>query len=165
MNEQLRNPQIINGEMHPRNHYIGLESVRKLHELVKYLKTQGVNLMAIPIINEVEAGVRDESLEKGTIVGAATTELEGKDLAQILAWDGTSIIGVSLLMYLHKAANGWRIPGELGYEKPDFGSVIRDNGTQNQQPEKTRETRKKKPSSTSRRREKNKKIRRRDSFY
>lgn len=165
MSERLRNPQIINGEMHPRNHYIGLESVRKLHELVKYLKTQGVNLMSIPIINEVEAGVRDESLEKGTIVGAATTELEGKDLAQILVWDGTSIVGVSLLMYLHKAANNWRIPGEIGYEKPNFGSKAKDNSEQNHLPEKSREVRKKRSSTKSRRQEKNKKIRRRDSFY
>lgn len=122
MNEELRNPQVINGEMFPRNHYLGLESVRKLHQLVSHLKSHGVDVMSIPIINEVEAGLLSEDFEKGTVLGVATSNSEnGLDLAQILVWNGDCVIGVSLLMYLHKAANGWKVVGEEGYEKPNFG--------------------------------------------
>lgn len=123
MNEDLRNPQVINGEMFPRNHYLGLESVRKLHELVGYLKTYGINMMAIPIINEVEAGLLNQDLPQGTILGLAAPIMgQDKELTQVLVWDGHGIVGVSILMYLHKAANNWRLPGEDGYQKPNLNT-------------------------------------------
>lgn len=122
MNEDLRNPQVLNGEMFPRNHYLGLESVRKLHDLVTYLRRQGINMMAIPTINEVEAGLLGEDLEKGTVIGlAAPWGDQEKDMTQIVVWDGYGVVSVSILMYLHKTANNWRIVGEEGYEKPNFG--------------------------------------------
>lgn len=40
---------------------------------------------------------------------------------KIVVWDGYGVVSVSILMYLHKTANNWRIVGEEGYEKPNFG--------------------------------------------
>ncbi|MCL4208323.1 hypothetical protein KJZ63_01670 [Patescibacteria group bacterium] len=122
MSEGLRNPQVLNGEMFPRNHYLGLESVRKLHNLVSYLRSQGINMMAIPTIKEVEAGLLDGDLEKGTVLGlAAPLEGSEKDMTQVVVWDGYGVTSVSILMYLHKEANNWKIVGEEGYQKPNFG--------------------------------------------
>lgn len=124
MNVDLRNPQVLNGEMFPRNHYLGLESVRKLHDFVFYLKSQGINLMAIPTINEVEAGLLDEDFEAGTILGVATPLGEtNKDTTQIVVWDGYGLVSISILMYLHKQANNWKMVGDEGYQKPNFGHV------------------------------------------
>lgn len=121
-NVDLRNPQVLNGEMFPRNHYLGLESVRKLHDFATYLRSQGINLMAIPTINQVEAGLLGEDFEKGTILGIATPLGEAdKDTIQIVVWDGYGIVSVSILMYLHKQANDWKMVGEEGYQKPNFG--------------------------------------------
>lgn len=122
MNEDLRNPQVLNGEMFPRNHYLGLESVRKLYDLVSYLRSQGINMMSIPTIKEVEAGLLDGDLEKGTVLGlAAPLAGSEKDMTQVVVWDGYGVTSVSILMYLHKTANDWKIVGEEGYKKPDFG--------------------------------------------
>lgn len=169
MNEDLRNPQVMNGEMFPRNHYLGLESVRKLHQLVGHLKSYGIDIMSIPIINEVEAGLLSEDFEKGTILGVAAPNSEnGLDLAQILVWDGTCIVGVSILMYLHKAANGWKMVGEEGYEKPNFGHSQAESSLPRSE-HINHQNKKTKPRTTTsnrkRRKTESKKIKPRQSYY
>lgn len=130
MDEALRNPQIINGEMYPRHHYFGLESVRKLHELVGYLKDFGIDLMAIPVINEIEAGLLAADFEKGDILGVvAPIPPMGIEMTQVLVWDGSWVAAVSIPMYLHKSNNGWKLPGEDGYEKLGGNHVAENAAT------------------------------------
>lgn len=119
METALRHPQIINGEIQPRNYYIGLESVRRLNGMRKAFQAEGVNLMAIPMINEVEQGIRDESLEPGTVVGVRPPTNEN-DPTGVLVWDGFGIVGVSFMTFHRRENSGW-ILGELS--KPTVANI------------------------------------------
>lgn len=146
-NQELRNPQIINGEMQPRHHFIGLESVRRLHHLVEVFREAGINLLAIPMIKEVEAGMLAEDFEVGTVLGCTEPIFPPRkdglraDIEQVLVWDGAGISAMSIAMYLHKMDNNWRLPGEEGYQQPNFHPERRQATWVDQsevQPEKSR---------------------------
>ena len=106
MEQKLRNPQIINGEMQPRNFFIGRESCRRLGEMIIAFKEEGINLMAIPMIREVEQGILNDDLEPGTVIGVSPPISE-HDLINVLIWDGYSIVAISFLNFHRKQQAGW----------------------------------------------------------
>lgn len=118
MNNEFRTPQTIAGEQYPRNFFIGLEACRTLSEAVHSLAKIGIDLMAIPETAILEKGILAENLDKGMILGCAMPILPEKDEIQIITWDGYGVTSLSILMYLHKATNDWKGPGDEGYQKP-----------------------------------------------
>lgn len=130
MHKELRNPQIINGEMQPRHHFIGLESVRQLYRLVEVFSEAGIDLLSIPMIQEVEDRMMAQDFEVGTVLGCIEpilpphAESLSADFDRVLVWDGGGIAVMSIAMYLHKMDNNWRLPGEDGYEKPNLSPEL-----------------------------------------
>ncbi|MDH5533631.1 MAG: hypothetical protein OEX81_04350 [Candidatus Pacebacteria bacterium] len=106
MEKTQRNSQIIAGEMQPRNFFIGRESCQKLGEMVSAFNAEGINLHAIPLINEVELGIVAEDLHPGTVIGCRPPMSE-HDPAGVIVWDGFGLASVSLMTYHKKQRDGW----------------------------------------------------------
>lgn len=106
METTQRNSQTIAGEMLPRHFYVGNESCRRLGSMISAFKEEGINLHAIPLINEVEQGISAKDFDPGTVIGCRTPISETDDPG-VLVWDGDGISAVSFMAFHRKQRTGW----------------------------------------------------------
>ena len=74
--------------------------------MINAFREEGLNLHAIPLINEVEQGILAEDLDPGTVIGCRTPISE-KDEAGVLVWDGDGISAVSFMVFHRNQTAGW----------------------------------------------------------
>jgi hypothetical protein len=101
-----RNSQTIAGEMLPRHFYVGKESCRRLGAMINAFREEGLNLHAIPLINEVEQGILAEDLDPGTVIGCRTPISE-TDEPGVIVWDGYGLSAISFMSFHRKQETGW----------------------------------------------------------
>jgi hypothetical protein len=112
METKPRNPQVIAGEMYPRDYYIGQQSCRRLNEMIEAFETEGIDLQVIPLINEVERGILAEDLDPGTVIGCRPPQFEN-DQAGVIVWDGQGLVAISFMTYHRYEAAGWDVEKSL----------------------------------------------------
>jgi hypothetical protein len=117
MSDERRFPQQINGEWFPRHSYFGNDVCRQRSDLVRAFADQGIDLMAIPLIDEVQRGVEAEDLSIGTLIGCVAP-INEKDFPLAIVWSSNGIVSLPLPMYLQCQNNGWNYIGRGSLEGP-----------------------------------------------
>ncbi|NCN87762.1 MAG: hypothetical protein GW941_02610 [Candidatus Pacebacteria bacterium] len=102
----LRKPQIVLGDMQPRNYYLGKETCGEIGDLIYVFREQGINLFAIPLFDEIEKGILEKSFKPGTVIGWKPPMNEKLE-ANVIVWDGWAISAISFMMFHRNQEEGW----------------------------------------------------------
>lgn len=112
---EQRTPQTLDGDTLPLNVFIGREECEPLEAMIAAFSETGINLLALPLITEIQQAIADDNLETGAVIGCKTPISEHEP-AQVVIWDGYWISAMSLKMYQMKVEEDWDISNRV---KPD----------------------------------------------